>query len=158
MREFQIQSTVNRCGPSCIPIRNLHGSRKSASTLTNPICAQNPYCCSKPDTNGHAFQGTATGNLAMNMTGQDIYLINGGYQPQISMQSDTWQRWRFLYSGAKVRVAAGCQKAQTKHCARPCSWQGGRVLPCACNSAPEPLGRTKPCPLNRSPIGVCTCK
>jgi hypothetical protein len=34
--------------------------------------------------------------------GANRFLVNGGYKPRISLQHNTWQRWRFLYSGAKV--------------------------------------------------------
>jgi hypothetical protein len=78
-----------------------YGIEESANILTllPPPLLQNPYCCERRSTNGHAFMGSMTQGL-----GENRFLINGGYQPRISLKHNTWQRWRFLYSGAKVCV------------------------------------------------------
>lgn len=78
---------------------------------------QNPYCCAKPATNGHPFKGTATGDVAAGDMGTNLYLVNGGYMPEISLQQDTWARIRLLYSGAKVRASKRATLQPTLH---PC--------------------------------------
>ena len=39
--------------------------------------------------------------------GLNVLTVNGAYQPIVRVQSDTWQRWRILYSGIKVRRGWG---------------------------------------------------
>lgn len=58
-------------------------------TVSNSSNPKNPLCCDGD--NGYAFK-------AQN---QDLLLLNGGYQPRITLPSNTWQRWRMLFSGAK---------------------------------------------------------
>jgi len=41
--------------------------------------------------------GNDTGFTAAN---KDLLLLNGGYQPRMTLASNTWQRWRMLFSGA----------------------------------------------------------
>jgi hypothetical protein len=81
----------------------VHGLQRCACLL------QNPYCCERPavSANGHTFMGALTQGL-----GADRFLVNGGYQPRISMQHRTWQRWRFLFSGSKVSRSAPISKCQ----------------------------------------------
>lgn len=42
------------------------------------------------------FSGSATEN-----NGTNLILVNGGFQPRISMPAHTWHRWRVLYSASK---------------------------------------------------------
>ena len=50
---------------------------------------QNPMCCS----GAHSVHGSAND--------KDILLLNGGYQPKLTMKAGQWQRWRMVHTGYK---------------------------------------------------------
>lgn len=81
--------------------------------------ASNPYCCDKRSAmNGHPFMGGLTQGLGANR-----FLINGGYQPRISLQHNTWTRWRFLFSGAKGFAAIAIVDPSTNQVSPDCEMQ-----------------------------------
>lgn len=76
----------------------------------------NPLCCN--GANDYAFRGTATEG-----DGRDILLVNGGYQPRMTLLSDTWTRWRMLFSGAKGWFTVQILDADTMQPAPQCEMQ-----------------------------------
>eukprot|EP00882_Tetradesmus_deserticola_P015029 GHRQ01016000.1.p1 GENE.GHRQ01016000.1~~GHRQ01016000.1.p1 ORF type:complete len:345 (+),score=71.99 GHRQ01016000.1:534-1568(+) len=80
--------------------------------------SSNPYCCGRGQNGRSVFTNTLTRGL-----GGNLFLINGGYQPRISLQHNTWQRWRFLYSGAKGFTAITIVDAATGQVSPDCEMQ-----------------------------------
>lgn len=58
-------------------------------------------CCNSTGLPGAHDNRKGTGKLRGTLSNQNVALINGGYQPIISMKSNEWQRWRMLHSGFK---------------------------------------------------------
>lgn len=77
--------------PSCQAKYLQFAMRASNMCARMPVLAasQNPLCCNGE--NGYAFTAPKA----------DLLLVNGGYQPRIAMASNTWVRWRMLFSGSK---------------------------------------------------------
>eukprot|EP00882_Tetradesmus_deserticola_P006173 GHRQ01006498.1.p1 GENE.GHRQ01006498.1~~GHRQ01006498.1.p1 ORF type:complete len:314 (+),score=40.13 GHRQ01006498.1:534-1475(+) len=96
--------------------------------------SSNPYCCGRGQNGRNVFTNTLTRGL-----GGNRFLINGGYQPRISLQHNTWQRWRFLYSGAKVCSCPCCHAKCKGWC-----WQRVAGWSCWC-AAPHTLAQSWCC-------------
>lgn len=93
------------------PDRNAALDFPSIQVISNVSEPPNPLCCS----GSYKFSGTATVGL-----GTNFLLVNGGWQPVISMASGTWQRWRLLYSGMQGTIALQIIDPKTNAAAAQC--------------------------------------
>lgn len=95
--------------------------------------ANNALCCD--DTDGSSTAKAADGRVpdaassgaarlisgtAAQGRGENFYLINGGYQPTIHLNSNSWARWRFLNSAAKGFTVIKLVDAATNKTAEDC--------------------------------------
>ena len=84
------------------------------SELSNP---RNPLCCGNATT-ANTVQGPllASGSAVKN----DTLMLNGGYQPVMTMESGVYQRWRVLHTGYKnwadIQILDPSTKTATNDC------------------------------------------
>ncbi len=98
------------------PILGFPGANAGLDDTSIPVWGQNsdprnPLCCGNNST-ANTVQGplSASGSSIKN----DTLLLNGGYQPVMTMEAGVYQRWRVLHTGYKNWVDIQILDASTK--------------------------------------------
>lgn len=79
------------------------------------VCFPQPPDCTAAGLSQSSITGTATEGR-----GENFYLLNGGYQPVISLPSNTWARWRILNSASKGFTVVKIVDSATNKTASDC--------------------------------------